>query len=164
MIPQRSTQHIAAFLLLAISFPLFARLSLAQTARSPATDPKRWAILIGVSDYEYPYISNGFGGNDILLLQAVLTTSCGFAPDHVIVLTSGLDERRLPRRQTIFNTLAGLVGRIPEDGLLLVAFAGHGISRDRKTFLLPSDATNSGDVDFLEETAISVDKLRAKLK
>jgi tetratricopeptide (TPR) repeat protein len=39
---------------------------------------------------------------------------------------------------------------------LLVAFAGHGIERDDRAFLMPSDARVSGDVELLEESAISL--------
>jgi hypothetical protein len=53
---------------------------------------------------------------------------------------------------------------VPKDGLLLVSFAGHGIERGDQAFLLPSDAQISNDVSFLEETGLSVTRIRGRIK
>jgi uncharacterized caspase-like protein len=49
---------------------------------------------------------------------------------------------------------------VPVEGLLVVAFAGHGIERGGRAYLLPSDAQMSENLALLEETAINVEVIR----
>jgi hypothetical protein len=48
--------------------------------------------------------------------------------------------------------------------LLLVSFAGHGMERSGQAFLLPSDAQISDQISFLEETAISMNRVKERIK
>jgi Caspase domain len=56
-----------------------------------------------------------------------------------------------------------LKDRVPLDGLLVVAFSGHGVERGGVAYLLPSDA-EMGSADLLENTSISELKLRDSIK
>ena len=58
----------------------------------------------------------------------------------------------------ILQYLANLQGQIPKDGLLLIAFIGHGLERDGKAYLLSTDALGS-DPTLLQDTAISVEQI-----
>src|SRR6185436_15486369 len=53
---------------------------------------------------------------------------------------------------------------VPKDGLLLVSFAGHGMERSGQAFLMPSDAQISDQISFLEETAISLNRVKERIK
>jgi len=53
---------------------------------------------------------------------------------------------------------------MPKDGLLLVAFAGHGIERNGQAFLLPSSARIYGDVELLQDTSISVTRMKEAIR
>jgi hypothetical protein len=47
---------------------------------------------------------------------------------------------------------------------LLISFAGHGMERGGQAFLLPSDSQISDQISFLEETAISINRVKDRIK
>jgi len=129
------------------------------------TKLKRWALIIGVDDYADGQIGNLRGAsNDAESLAQALVQHAGFPSDQVILLASNQPSPRQPRRNTILRRLSNLRGQVPSDGLLLVAFAGHGIERAGKAFLLPSDAESDSDIALLEETAISVEAMKQRIR
>jgi uncharacterized caspase-like protein len=122
---------------------------------------KRWALVIGIDGYEDPQI-NGLeaAANDAKELAAALISHGGFRRDQVMILASDGLARNRPTRGNILRRLSNLQGTVPSDGLLVVAFAGHGIERGGRAYLLPSDAQMSENVALLEETAINVDVVK----
>jgi uncharacterized caspase-like protein len=56
--------------------------------------------------------------------------------------------------------LSNLRGLVPKDGLLVLSFAGHGIERSGRSYLLPSDALAIDDLSLLEDTAINVTRVK----
>lgn len=126
---------------------------------------KRWALIVGVSSYENPQISPVPGAeNDAFALRDALVEYAGFPSDHVLMLTSGQESFMQPGRTNILRDLRRIKAEIPADGLLLFAFAGHGIEREGRAFLIPGDASIIDDVDFLEETAVSLDSLKGLIR
>ncbi len=126
---------------------------------------KRFALIIGVDQYQDSQITQLEGAsNDAKALAAALTAYAGFPADQVVLLTSGQPQEQWPNRGNILRKLSNLRGSVPKDGLLLVAFSGHGIERDRRAYLLPSDAQLSGDVRLLEDTAINVETMRERIR
>jgi TonB family protein len=122
---------------------------------------KRFALVIGVSQYEDAQINKLEGAaNDAKSLAETLIDCGGFPSDQVVLLTSDQPSERRPTRGNILRRLSNLRASVPKDGLLLVAFAGHGIERDGRAYLLPSDGQVSGDISLVEETAINVDMVR----
>jgi hypothetical protein len=137
-------------------------LRLASVARLPAS-PKRYALIIGVDEYDDEGIQPLRGAaNDARRLAEALVRYAGFPESQVFLLTTGGRER--PTRGAILRRLSNLRGAIPEDGLLLLAFSGHGIERGGKGYLLASDAQSLNDVALLEDTAISTDRVRQLVK
>jgi hypothetical protein len=126
---------------------------------------KRWALLVGVDRYEDSNIAPLRGAaNDANSLKDVLIKHAGFPQDQVIVLSTNEPPERQPTRKNILKRLSNLSGLVPKDGLLLVSFAGHGIDRNGRAFLIPSDATLTEDLGLLEETAVSVNHLKQRIK
>ena len=126
---------------------------------------KRWALVIGVDDYSESQITKLSGAtNDARTLAEALTRYAGFPEDQVILLASDQPSQFQPRRSTILRYLSNLRGEVPKDGLLLVSFAGHGIERGGRAFLLPSDALGVNDMALLEDTAISVDRIKESIR
>jgi caspase domain-containing protein len=122
---------------------------------------KRFALVIGVDEYQDTQISKLSGAsNDAKSLANALIEYGGFPADQVILFTSDQPSERRPTRGNILRRLSNLRTIVPKDGLLLVSFAGHGIERDRRAYLLPSDAQVNGDLALLEETAINADVIR----
>ena len=125
---------------------------------------KRFAVVIGVDEYEDSQINKLDGaGNDAKAIVEALVQYAGFPRDQVKLLTSDQPVERRPTRNKILRWLSNLRGAVPKDGLLLIAFAGHGIERGNQAYLLPSDAELSNDVTLLEQSSINVDELRKRI-
>ncbi len=122
---------------------------------------KRFALIIGVDEYQDSQINKLEGAsNDAKMLADALIQYGGFPSDQVIVFTSDQPSERRPTRGNILRRLSNLRSIVPQDGLLLFSFAGHGIERNGRAYLLPSDAQVSGDIALLEETAINAEVIR----
>jgi Caspase domain len=122
---------------------------------------KRWALLIGIDEYKDKQITplNG-AANDARMLAGALMRYAGFPSEQVILLASDQPLERQPTRSAILKYFSNLRGLVPKDGLLLIAFAGHGMERGGKAYLLPADALASDDPALLEDTAISVERMK----
>ena len=126
---------------------------------------KRWALVIGVDKYMDPQISPLKGSdNDARMIADALVRYAGFPQDQVILLSTAQPMERQPTRVNILRRLSNLSTAVPKDGLLLVSFAGHGMERGGQAFLLPSDSQISDQVSFLEETAISLSRVKDRIK
>ena len=126
---------------------------------------KRWALVIGVDKYQDPQISPLKGSdNDARLIANALVRYAGFPQDQVILLSTDQPTERQPTRVNILRRLSNLSTAVPKDGLLLVSFAGHGMERGGQAFLLPADAQISDQISFLEETAISMNRVKERIK
>jgi formylglycine-generating enzyme required for sulfatase activity len=126
---------------------------------------KRWALIIGVDKYDDTQITPLVGAvNDAKLLSDALIQYAAFPRDQVLLVASDQPLERRPTRGNILKWLSNLKGLVPEDGLLLVSFAGHGIERSGRGFLCSSDAQVSGSIDLLEDTSINVETLRQRIR
>jgi len=163
-------------LLVALILQAFSALALAQPDRAQTIRPtapvaqlpaknKRFAVVIGIDKYSDAQISALKGAErDAKTMADALVQYAGFPADQVTLLATSEPDARQPRRSTILRRLSNLRGLVPKDGLLLIAFAGHGMERGGKVFLLPTDAISSNDVSLLEDTAISVDRMRELIR
>src|ERR1700740_733432 len=97
-----------------------------QVSALPGAE-KRWALIIGIDAYEDPQI-NGLeaASNDANALASALISHGGFFKDQAILPPSSGLPRNRPSRGNILRRLSNLQGVVPADGLLVVAFAGHG--------------------------------------
>lgn len=122
---------------------------------------KRWALVVGVDTYDDRQISPLYAAsNDASALAEAFVRYAGFPKDQVILLASNQPQERHPTRGNVLLRLANLARLIPKDGLLLFAFAGHGIERNNQAFLLPSDAKMSDNIRILQSTALSVTEIK----
>jgi uncharacterized caspase-like protein len=87
------------------------------------------------------------------MLARVLEQNAGFPASQIILLTSDQAGERRPTRANILREMSDLASVMPQDGLLLVAFSGHGIERYPRISLLPSDAQVK-TLPLLEETSL----------
>lgn len=129
------------------------------------TGSKRFALVIGVDQYADTQVTTlGGSANDAKALSDALVRYAGFPADQVTLLSSNQPPERQPTRGNILRRLSNMSSVVPKDGLLLVSFAGHGMEREGRAFLLPSDAQVSGDVDLLEQTAINVQQVHESIR
>ncbi|MCU1267902.1 MAG: hypothetical protein JWM21_4220 [Acidobacteria bacterium] len=139
--------------------------SVMNTVKDFPVRTKRWALVIGVDKYTDPQISPLKGSdNDARLIADALVRYAGFPADQVILLSTEQPLERQPTRVNILRRLSNLSTAVPKDGLLLVSFAGHGMERAGQAFLLPADAQISDQISFLEETAISINRVKERIK
>jgi tetratricopeptide (TPR) repeat protein len=149
----------------AVSGPAANALSQVEQVKTLPVGAKRWALVIGVDKYQDPQISPLKGSdNDARLIADALVRYAGFPQDQVILLATNQPLERQPTRVNILRRLSNLSTAVPKDGLLLVSFAGHGMERAGHAFLLPSDAQISDQISFLEETAISINRVKERIK
>lgn len=126
---------------------------------------KRWALIIGVDRYEDENITPlGGATNDANGLARALKEHAGFDENQIIVLTNEQKANKQPTRRNILKYLSNLKGLVPQDGLVLISFSGHGIERNGRAFLMPYDASYTDDVRLLEETAISAEVIKRDIK
>jgi tetratricopeptide (TPR) repeat protein len=139
--------------------------SAADEVRALPASAKRWALVIGVDKYTDPQISALKGSdNDARQIADALIRFSGFPKDQVILLSTSEPIERQPTRVNILRRLSNLSTTVPKDGMLLVSFAGHGMERGGQAFLLPADAQISDSISFLEETAISMSRVKSWIK
>ena len=145
--------------------PATSTVSQLNQIKSLPVGPKRWALVIGVDKYIDPQISPLKGSdNDARMIADALVRYAGFPPDQVILLSTNQPVERQPTRVNILRRLANLSTAVPKDGLLLISFAGHGMEREGHAFLLPSDAQISDQISFLEDTALSINRVKERIK
>jgi hypothetical protein len=127
---------------------------------------KRFALLVGVSKYLESNITEVSGAKDTEVLAQALTQYAGFPEDQVIRLASDLtDKTRLPTRANILKWLSAMKLKVPQDGLFLFSFSGHGIEHDRIVYLAPYDVTlDMGDLSLLRDTAIDLPRVRQDIE
>jgi hypothetical protein len=120
----------------------------------------RYAILVGIGKYSDPNIAPlSDPPLDVRALQQVLEKSAGFYHDNIVVLSDEPSNIE-PTRANILGELSKIKNSVSGDSLLLLMFAGHGIVRGDKVFVLSKDARLTQDVQYLSDTSISVDTLR----
>jgi formylglycine-generating enzyme required for sulfatase activity/uncharacterized caspase-like protein len=145
------------------------RLAPAGTVAEWPASAKRYALVIGVDEYADKQITTlGGASNDAKALAEALVKYAGFPADQVVVLASDAPTERQPTRGNILRRMSNLRSAIrqagAQDGLLVVAFSGHGMDRDGRAFLLPSDAQVADDVHLLEQTAVDVQEMRRSIE
>ncbi len=137
----------------------------AQTVDSFPRKAKRFALIIGVDEYQDNQINKLAGAsNDAKTLADTLIQYSGFPTDQVFIYTSDQPLERQPTRGNILSRLSNMRSLIPKDGLLLVSFSGHGMERDGKGYLLPADAKVNGDLALLEQTAINAEIIKSWIR
>src|SRR5208282_6350126 len=125
---------------------------------------ERWALLVGVEDYTDQNISPLRGpANDVNKVREALVKYAAFPEDNIIVLSTASHDGGMPTKNGILVALSKIKNSVPDNGLLLFMFSGHGMSRGGRAFLLPSNATLTDDADLLEDTSLSVDLLRRRI-
>lgn len=137
---------------------------LTRTAISALPDKaKRWAVIVGVDDYSEQQISKlNSSAADARALATALVDYAGFPVNQVILLAPS--EPLQPRRNNILRTLTELRGRVPKDGVFLFAFTGHSFAYNSRSYLLPSDVVGIDDPALLDDTAISLSRIKELIR
>jgi uncharacterized protein len=146
--------------------------ALLSSVASAQAAGKRYALLVGVKEYEHADFSNlKYTENDAEELAKVLTDA---KYDEVVVLTATRgkkDKSLLPTAKNVRDQLKKLSDKVKRDDLLLVGLAGHGLTwavldgetkkEKDESFFCPSDARPRGEqtLDELKKTMIPLGEL-----
>jgi formylglycine-generating enzyme required for sulfatase activity len=168
------TTLLTVLLLLPTLFPAILeaqneRMTLRQSNGQPINKlpdkSKRYALVVGVDEYQDQDIAGLKGAaNDARLLAKTLIENAGFDANNVKVVATGEPLGRQPTRGNILSWLNRIQNNMPKDGLLLFSFAGHGMERGGKAYLLPTDAQIGGDLGLLEDTSINVEAMSERIR
>ncbi len=152
MIAYRRLLAFRAFLLIS------AILVAVQGATAAEDSGNRWAVLIGVDDYARAEKLK-YCGADMRALSDQLITS-GFSKDNVYLLHDEAKETKFrPVKSNIEDHLKLVLGLVEPDDLVVVAFSGHGVHLDGKSYLCPTN-TKLDD----PKTMVSLDVVYEQLK
>jgi formylglycine-generating enzyme len=130
------------FLLLILTGLLISQTEKGISIKSKAgNEGKRWAICVGINNYEYDGISKlKKAQNDAEALGDAFKTIGQF--DHVFVLTDKKDPRskEYPTASKLRNQLNFMQNFLEPNDLVVFAFSGHGVSDDKGNgYLLTAD-------------------------
>jgi hypothetical protein len=115
----------------------------APEARSDASKGKKYALLIGCTEYEsLPENLWLWGpGNDIPLMAKLLTEEFGFDPANVKQLVGWpKDPKARPTYANIAAGMEGLINKADADTQIVIQFSGHGTQ-----FPIPKSQTDPND-------------------
>lgn len=151
---------LAALLLFLASCALPTR---AEAAESRGT---RWALLIGVNDYEQPGISDlKYAVPDARAMGKALQAQAGFPARNVLVMTSdapnGSADR--PTHLQVQKRLDALAQKIGPNDTFVFYFSGHGYIREHGRHFLGTMNADPTGVQRLEKTTLSLQKLREQM-
>lgn len=153
----------STFLLLLAAAVLF----MLPATRAPgyaATQGKTWALLVGVDQYDNPNISSLHYAEADARGFASALIQCGSASkDRVFVLTSSGKGQLRASRANIVDWLVRLRKNLNPGDTFIFFFSGHGISMEKKSYLLTTDAIPS-PVENLEMSALDMASLKSLLE
>ena len=119
---------------------------------------RKYALLVGVEDYRDKRISRlEFVRADATALADRLRERCGFNSVHVLVDEAGDNE---PLAVNVSRVLEDISADLRPEDLFLFFFAGHGVEKDGRGYLLTRD-TRRG---FPEHGSLSLEELRKTFK
>ena len=141
---------------------LLALQSGAQEVRTLPPPEKRFAVIVGVDQYDDPQIAPLVAAaSDARKLRQTLENCCGFKAEQIRVLATGEVKNRQPTRENIMTAIAEMVEKVPVNGLFLLAFAGHGKEgKDREAFLFPANVR----LNLIKDTAIPLTWIRDHIR
>jgi hypothetical protein len=136
-----------------------------QTVSKLPAKEKRWALIIGVDNYQKD-ISPLYGTvNDAKALREALIKYAGFADEQIILMTTdSTDADLIPTRGKIIDQLDKLQRVVPAGGLILFSFSGHGVSIGNDAFIVPADGRLYQDADLMRERAIDVLRIKRAIQ
>ncbi|HYX31152.1 MAG TPA: caspase family protein [Pyrinomonadaceae bacterium] len=145
---------------------LFAANAAAQrdNPRLPAPSD-RYAVVIGVSKYDDKQGIGDLKGadNDARELKAALQKYAGFPEKNITLLTSDQSDNKKSTRANINREVAKMATNAG-NGLMLFAFSGHGMSKNGKALLLPSEIILKDAHPYEDLESVTIESVVQKLR
>jgi len=149
---------------------MFKRLFIVVTALLTLSIPMvfadTWALLVGISNYQDPDISDlNYTVNDVTQFYDALVDPnvCNASRDKVFLMTDDSIGNSTPTHTNVVFRLGTLVSRIKPEDTFIFYFSGHGMIREGKQYLLTINS-DPRSLDTLEVSATSLEKVQSMLK
>jgi sulfatase modifying factor 1 len=134
---------------------------------SAGAQGKKWAMLIGIEEYDRAEISHlDFAVNDVNAIARVLQQNLGYEAANVRTMTSAIkdaNDANRPTNDNVIATLERLAKSVGPDDTFLFYFTGHGFNKDGQNFLA-SVNTNPLSVSTLKHSAIPLSELQQAMR
>ena len=128
---------------------------------------KKWALLIGIEEYDRAEISHlDFAVKDVNAIARVLQQNLGYEASNVRTMTSAIKDANdfnRPTNDNVIATLERLAKSVGPDDTFLFYFTGHGFNKDGQNFLA-SVNTNPFSVSTLRRSAIPLTDLQQAMQ
>ena len=126
---------------------------------------KRYALLIGVNKYAKPIKSLQYCVKDMELLADSFQKS-GMPKENIFLVTDDSPAERLPTGANIRRQIENITGIMEPSDQLIVAFSGHGVMVEGKSYLCPSDTDvkNKNTIVSRDWVFEQLEKCKAKQK
>lgn len=121
-----------------------AILSYLTAAAWAAPDPRKWAIVVGVDEYQRTGVSDlKYAVSDANLFAKALVDRVGVPREQLFLYTTEASAAgELPRLTNLVYRLEWLQERVKPEDTVFFYFAGHGVESEGETFLLMENADN----------------------
>ena len=127
---------------------------------------KKWALLIGVEEYESPDVSRlSFAVKDVKAVAKHLP-GLGFPESNIRVMTSDIKaagDINRPINTGVLKALDYFASEVGPEDTFLLYFTGHGFSKEGQTFL-GSVNVDPASIETLQISGIPVTLLQSKMK
>lgn len=134
---------------------LFTTFAQAQATKGLTVVPKsqRHALLIGINAYPEPVAPLKFCVKDMQDIAAELE-KVGFPAENVHLMVDSSKGDMKPTGANIRAQIAKITGEMKEGDFLFVAFSGHGVLIDGKSYLCPIDIDTAKLETFVDREAM----------
>jgi TPR repeat protein len=119
---------------------------LTVTTKYPSRDTsQKWAIIIGVGEYE----DNGIGDlpnavNDAVSLKdTLMSLPNGFPQENILLMTDDQKQHNRPTESNIRRQINSHLDLVAKEDIVLLYFAGHGVTENSELYLMPRDGVVS---------------------
>lgn len=128
-------------------------------------EPQKWALLVGIDQYESKDISSlAYASHDVTAFADALTDAliAGFPNENVFLMTNSSTDRDRPKAVNIILRLDGLAQVIEPEDTFVFYFAGHAITSNGEPYLFGID-TEPTTEETIQQTAIPLKRLQQRL-
>jgi len=135
--------------------------------------PNLYAVMIGISDYKSPELQLQYAAKDAQDISKAVEASArkllnNDGQEHVFMynLTTSQNHYQLPEKLAIKNVFDEIGKKANAKDILLIFFAGHGITsgEQKQFYLLTADASQASATGAPEEVGISISELSEWMK
>ncbi len=124
---------------------------------------EKWAILVGINDYENPDINDlKCAVADVTTFKKTLVEVGEFKDDNIFLMTDKSRGEKRPTNINILFSVESLARQMKPQDTFIFYFSGHGIMRGDKAFLLSINAVK-WSVRTLKLSSVPMDELKASM-